>query len=54
MEILSIALMFIAGIWGGIYLIVNDHPWFGLFILIITSLIRYSSKEEDESKKETE
>jgi len=44
MEILAVALMFIGGIWGGIYLIINGHPWFGAFVLIITASLKYSSR----------
>jgi len=44
MEVFAMAIMFVGGIWGAIYLIMNGHPWFGLFVLIITHSLRYSSR----------
>ncbi len=44
MEILSVAIMYVSGVWASVYLILNDHPWFGAFILIGTFSIRYTSR----------
>ena len=44
MEIFAVAVMFVGGIWGSVYLIMNEHPWFGAFVLIVTASLRYSSR----------
>jgi hypothetical protein len=52
MEIFAMAIMFVGGIWGAIYLIMNDHPWFGLFVLIITDSLRRSSRRTTDAADE--
>jgi len=38
----AIACLFALGIvWGGVYLVINDHPWFGLLNFIIACTVKY-------------
>jgi len=52
MEIFAMAIMFVGGIWGAIYLIMHGHPWFGLFVLIITHSLRRSSRRTPDAADE--
>lgn len=54
MIVLAMAIMFVGGIWGAIYLIMNGHPWFGFLVLIMVGSLRYSSRSSDEEKKGSE
>ena len=44
MEVFAVAIIYVGGIWASVYLIMNEHPWFGLFVLIVTASFRYSSR----------
>jgi hypothetical protein len=40
---LTFLLAFAIGIGGGVYLVVNDHPWFALLVFIITASLSVKS-----------
>lgn len=50
MEIIAIAIMFVGGIWGGIYLITSGHPWFGALVLFITASLRDCLRTRQEGR----
>jgi hypothetical protein len=35
----------IAGIVGGIYLVMHDHPWLGVLLFLVCSMAELSEKE---------
>lgn len=38
----------------GAYLVVNDHPWFGLLVMLMTLNLRYRNTTKNEGKRSTE
>ena len=39
MNKIILAIIFLAGLGCGTYLALHDHPWFGLFIVIISGCV---------------
>lgn len=52
MNHLAFALSFMAGIAAGVYLVVHDHPFFGVVVFLITAGIKINSSSNDTEKKD--
>jgi hypothetical protein len=45
--ILALGFIIVSGLGIGAWLVVQGHPWFGLFAMLIGGCISYSSKPDD-------
>lgn len=41
---LSAVAFYISGIWAGVFLVCNDHPYFALLVFLMTGSLHFSSR----------
>jgi hypothetical protein len=48
MAYIAATIMFAVGIYGTVFLVMHDHPWFAVLVLLFTPVLTKSAKEKDE------
>ena len=46
------AVMFVSGVWAGVYLVMNGHPWFGFLVFFMTGSLQVRTHKPNSEENE--